>query len=296
MFFTNLQPVIDTVPGTLTVNATNAANTINYTEGLDTTLTLNPAFGAVSVDNFESMNFTNKSDLIINGLGGNDTINLNDPFFTSGLKAIGVSGGQVGGVANGNATVVVSAELPGAGPGANTVVVAYQIGNPVIPGFVSTPPTTDEATVSNAQFVPVEIDQAASLVIDGRSLGNSLEIASASTPVLNVVTLTPGADRDSGTINANRVDGASELPVSYLHLGGDIVAPVQIAPEPPATVPPETANKILVIGANTLVYNGTSANDTFEVGPTGDVTLVSTPNTGALAQRTPSRTSLLRPP
>ena len=134
------------------------------------------------------------------------------------------------------------------------------------------------------------------LTIDGSSLGNNLLIEPGSStanppfpayPALNVVTLTPGVDRDSGTINANRVDGASELPVSYIHLGGNTVAPVQVAPEPPAPLPPETANKIFIFGADTLVYNGTTANDTFEVGPTGHVTLVSTPNSGALGGANP---------
>ncbi len=92
VYFTNLQPVIDVVPGPLVVNATNAANAINYTEGLDTTLALNPAFGQVSVDNFESMNFSNKTTLTINGLAGSDEINLNNPNTPTGLTGITVNG------------------------------------------------------------------------------------------------------------------------------------------------------------------------------------------------------------
>ena len=153
--FLNLAPVFDAVPSpVLIVNASAAANSITYSDGFDTLANfLNgtpvPTWGQVAVDNLEPMEFQNKANLIINGLGGNDTINLNNPFNPTGLTAIGVSGGQAGGVANGRATVVVSAET-GARAGANSIAVSYGLGTPVIPGFGSTTPTTDEATVTGA--------------------------------------------------------------------------------------------------------------------------------------------------
>jgi len=78
--FENLSPTYDSVPATmLTVNGTNADNFINYMEGNDTTGNPNPAWGQVSVDNQEPINFTNKTNLVINSLAGNDDTNLNDP-------------------------------------------------------------------------------------------------------------------------------------------------------------------------------------------------------------------------
>ncbi len=301
--FLNLSPVKDAVANTLlTVNGTPSDNAINYTTGPNSLNAADPIFagaatGFVTVDNQESLEFTHKDNLIIKGQAGSDTINLNDPTVPTGstvgslLLAIGVNGGDPTGLPAGTDTVIVNAEIPSPAVGPpNTIFVAYGIGAPLIPTpvpvFVSTAPTTDEATVTNAQPVPIEIDQAESLVIDGQSLGNSLLVepgpaaasaAAPAYPALNVITLTPGSDRDSGTILANRVDGASELPISYLHLGGSPVPPVQVASEPPATPPVETVNRIILF-ANTVVYNGTTANDTFEVGSDDTVTLVSTPN------------------
>ena len=296
--------MFDLVPGPFVVNGTNAANAINYSVGFKNladfmSVTPTTTWGQVTVDGFEPMEFINKTTLVINGLAGSDTINLNNPNNPTGLTAIGVSGGDPTGLPTGTDTVIVSGEIPNpaAGP-LNTVFISYGIGPTAIPGFGSTAPTTDEATVTNAQLVPVEIDQAESLVFDDQSLGNNLIVeagvavpAAPAYPALNVITLTPGTDRDSGTILANRVDGASELPIQYLHLGGAPVAPIQVASEPPAAQPNETANKIRLF-ADTVVYNGTTANDTFEVASVPDqgVTLVSTPNSGAsaAARRSPT--------
>ena len=87
--FLNLEPVIDLVPAaTLIVNGTNADNAINYRVGrnnLDTADDLTR--GRVSVDGFETIDFSNKTTLTINGLAGDDTINLNNPNTPTGLTA-----------------------------------------------------------------------------------------------------------------------------------------------------------------------------------------------------------------
>ena len=86
--FTGLEPVIDLVAGPLTVNGTNADNAINYTQGSVA------ANGLVSVDGFETIEFSNKTSLTINGLAGSDTINLNNPTTPTGLTSITVNGGD----------------------------------------------------------------------------------------------------------------------------------------------------------------------------------------------------------
>ena len=86
--FTGLEPVIDLVGGPLVVNGTNANNAINYSQGSVA------ANGLVSVDGFESIEFSNKTSLSINALAGDDTININNPATPLGLLGITVDGGD----------------------------------------------------------------------------------------------------------------------------------------------------------------------------------------------------------
>ncbi len=64
----NLEPVIDLVPGTLTVQGTDADNAIDYrAAGVN---------GLVSVDGFETLQFANKTDVTLNGGAGSDAFHL----------------------------------------------------------------------------------------------------------------------------------------------------------------------------------------------------------------------------
>ncbi len=102
-----MSPTFDSLPATtLTVNGTDADNAINYTTGKDSFANfyanppvLDTAWGEVSVDNQEPMEFTNKDHLVINGLAGSDEINLNNPNtptgdISTGLMDITVNGGD----------------------------------------------------------------------------------------------------------------------------------------------------------------------------------------------------------
>ena len=64
--FVNLEPVIDLVPGTLTVNGTDADNVIDYRAA--------GANGLVSVDAYETLEFANKTNVTLNGGAGNDRV------------------------------------------------------------------------------------------------------------------------------------------------------------------------------------------------------------------------------
>jgi hypothetical protein len=88
LVFDGLEPVVDlVVAASLTVDGTNAANEITYTEGTVA------GRGLVSVDNFETIEFANKTSLIINGLNGDDVITLANPNVPTGLTDILVDGG-----------------------------------------------------------------------------------------------------------------------------------------------------------------------------------------------------------
>src|SRR5207249_1441360 len=63
-------------------------NAINYTAGSVA------GRGLVTVDAYESIEFSHKTNLVINGLAGDDTINLNNPSTPTGLTSITASGGD----------------------------------------------------------------------------------------------------------------------------------------------------------------------------------------------------------
>ena len=87
--FVNLEPVVDlVVSANLIVNATNANNAINYAAGVVATN------GLVSVDDQETIEFSNKVQLTINALAGSDTVNLNNPTTPTALTTIVVNGGD----------------------------------------------------------------------------------------------------------------------------------------------------------------------------------------------------------
>ena len=66
---------------------TPADNAINYTRARSPN-------GLVTIDNFESIEFSNKSTLTINGLAGSDEVNLNNSSTPTGLTGITVNGGD----------------------------------------------------------------------------------------------------------------------------------------------------------------------------------------------------------
>ena len=64
-------------------------NRITYTSG-----GIIPTNGRIEVDNFEPIEFSNKTNVIINGRSGNDTVVLNNPALPPGLETIAVTGGD----------------------------------------------------------------------------------------------------------------------------------------------------------------------------------------------------------
>src|SRR5207249_10205549 len=83
--YDNLEPVVDVVPSaSLTVNATPEDNSIDYVVGSV------PANGKVLIDAYESIEFSNKTTLIVNAAAGADTVNLNNTSTPTGLTSIRV--------------------------------------------------------------------------------------------------------------------------------------------------------------------------------------------------------------
>ena len=77
----NLEPITDTAPAaTYVINGTAGADTVTVTDGPGGTTT-------VSSPTFESVTFANKTNVVFDGLGGNDTITFNNPTPATGLTS-----------------------------------------------------------------------------------------------------------------------------------------------------------------------------------------------------------------
>jgi hypothetical protein len=188
--FANLEPVVDLVAAAmLTVNATNANNAINYTVGGVVTN------GLVSVDGFETIEFSNKQNLILNGLAGSDTTNLNNPNTPTALTSITVNSNDP---TAGSDTVVVN------GTTALNLITVDMF-------------TVDGARVTGAQPVPVTVTTTENLIINGQ--GGDDVLTYTSPAGIQELTLTPGATLDAASITSRNVGGSSLLPLSYVGLG-----------------------------------------------------------------------------
>jgi hypothetical protein len=234
VFFKNLAPVQDNVPATTaTVNGTPANNAINYTQGPGGGIFVGNT-GFVTVDNQESYEFNNKTDLVINGLGGSDTINLNytNPVPPAGLTGIGINSND-----------------PTPGPGDTLIVNANTTAAQGIT-FAPTGPKTGSIT-GTGLTTPVNFmggfQNVAQVNINGNAENDTLTVT---TPAADTATFNPGATIDSGSVQVDSV-----VPMSYTNLGA-------------------TGGVSLSDAGGTFVYNGTPGNDTFTVAATtGAVTL-----------------------
>lgn len=180
--FNALEPVIDLVAGPLVVVATNANNAINYSQGSVA------ANGLVSIDGFETIEFSNKTTLTINALSGDDAINLNNPNTPTGLTNITVNGGDP----TASDTVVVTGTI-----GANNVVVDNLL--------------IDGARVTGLGPV-VNVASTERLVYSG--LGGDDALTIVGTAGNDTITHTAGTSNDAGSVRAN-----SLLAVEYQGLG-----------------------------------------------------------------------------
>ncbi len=255
--FQNVAPIFDQVGGSLAVNATNASNAITYQEGNDTTNTPNPAWGQVSVDNLDPINFTNKSTLTVNGLAGTDTFSFNNPNTPTGLGGVAVSG--VG--STGSDVLVVNG-------------VAATVG-------VDTAAKTITGATGTGGAVPISYNAIGTLTVNVGT-GTALAVSNS-----NGFTYTPGAAADAGTVQT------STLPVNFTGLGaGKTLALTGSGAGASLVVNDPTANDVISVAATTgsvalpghatittaslanLTLNGLNGVDTFNV--TGPLPYAST--------------------
>ncbi len=167
--FQNLAPVYDNVPAPLTVVGSASNDTINYEQGPHS---LNPAApyngdstGLVTVNNFESLEFSRKSSLTLLGGNGDDTFAINDTTTPTGLTAINVDG-QLG-----NNTLVVDANNQ---PVLSSMITSTQVNipaaTPVAVGYTN----IEQVHVINAQDALSSTGAVITNGVEGLPLTNAL--------------------------------------------------------------------------------------------------------------------------
>jgi len=224
VFFQNLAPVIDLVAAlTFTVNGTPANNAINYTTGAVATN------GKITIDNLESIEFSNKVALTINALAGSDKINLNNPTVPTGLTSITVNGGD---------------------PTASDKLIVNGIAG-TIDDFLIQPTGVGAGTVGNdtdPAFVPVAFTGIESLVIVGQAADtDSLRVGDTAND--DTVTYTPGATVDAGSITGYSNTSFAYVPITFSGIAG-FVMPISIIGAQ--------------LGNDKLIIDGSTGGSTFD--------------------------------
>jgi|GEM_PF-4181939 len=175
------------------INGTSGDNAINYQDNTGDFF----GVGSVSVDGFSNIQFNNQSVLVLDGLGGDDTFNVNNPNDDppSNLTQITIRGGDP----TASDTVI----LNGTG-GAENITVTL------------TGP--DSATVTGLPEIPVSVSTSELLVINGQGGQDSLHFVTAAGDQLFV--LNTGAEIDSGSVQTtDSAIGANLIPVQFKNLG-----------------------------------------------------------------------------
>ncbi|MEX2113817.1 MAG: Ig-like domain-containing protein [Pirellulales bacterium] len=189
--FANLAPVVDLVPAaSLTVNGNAADNAINYAQG-----SLAPR-GLVTIDDHESIEFANKTSLVINAGAGSDTINLNNPTTPTGLTGIAVNGGD---------PTASDALIVNGTAAANTIVY--------------TPQAVGQGTVAVTGLPTVSFATTEHLIVNGLGGSDTLSVDSAA--INGTQVFTPGTSNDSGTLDFqdNTLANFIATTLSFLGLG-----------------------------------------------------------------------------
>jgi hypothetical protein len=234
VFFENLSPVLDLVPAaSLTVNATPADNAINYTAGAQG--------GLVTVDNFESIEFKNKTNLIINSLAGNDTINLH---YNNTVNPVGLTG---------------SITVNGADPtGSDTLVVNGIDG--VLDNLRYTPTAVGAGTVvnDNAPQPPVNftgIEHLTEVIQQADGDGIRIEGTTGNDAIEFFHGLTSDSGMFVGTMDQNNATGFGPFTMTPVNFTG--ASPVANDTD---------VNFFNPGGTDSFAFNGTTNDDTIAVG------------------------------
>jgi hypothetical protein len=239
VYFTELKPVLDNVPSvTALVIATPAANAINYTAGPGGGIFGANNTGLVTIDNLESYEFSNKTELFINAAAGSDEINLNNPNVPTGMST---------------SSVMPGLNVAGQDPTASDTLIANgTTGNDTINYLPSA--TFGNGSITGAGPVAIAFNTVEHVSING---GGGTDSLTYTTPDVgatgNVVVFTPGATPDSGSVQSRATAGGPQTPLAFNNLGSA------------GTLVFKDANGGGAARIDTLDYYGTAASDVFNV-------------------------------
>jgi Ca2+-binding RTX toxin-like protein len=223
--FSGLEPVIDLVAGPLEVNATSADNAINYSQGSLDDRRL------VTIDHFESIEFSNKSTLTIHAGAGNDTIHLNSLVTPTSLTSIVVNAGD---------------------PTDDDQLLVNGVAG-VADSFLVTPSAAGSGTISKlaGPQPSVTFSGLESLAMVGQAADlDALQYAG--TAGNDTLTYTPGATADSGAITgfASTVAPFAFVATTFAGIRGSLFLG-------------SGGGNGTVGGSDTVVLNGSAADDVF---------------------------------
>jgi hypothetical protein len=221
--FTGLEPVVDLVAGPLVINATAANNAITYTQGGAA------ANGLVTIDNFESIEFSNKTTLTLDAGTGDDDIRLNNASTPTSLTSILVDAGDLA--------------------DKDTLTVNGVTG--MVDSFLVSPIATGSGTVTklSAPQPAVTFSDLEALSIVGQNVDLDA-VQYAGTANNDTYQYTAGATPDAGSITGFSASGPVFVPLSFAGIRGFVTLGSGLGNG--------TAG-----GADTLVINGASGDDLF---------------------------------
>ncbi len=244
--FDNLEPVLDTVPAaTLTVNATGGDNAINYSTG---SLVTN---GFVSIDAFETIEFSNKVALVINAGAGADAVGINNAATPTALTSITVNGGDPG---VGDSMAITST---GAAVSVNTatslVAGATGAGGAVNLAYSGIEALALAGTIGTLTFTTTGADDALAVTPGAAgATNNGTLVSSGAVPTITfsnrgAVTAALSGGNDSVTVNGTAVADTIAISGAAVLITG--------------------RNAVNITGTESVVVNGGTGSDTFNVTP-----------------------------
>ncbi len=264
--FTGLEPIEDLqVLDLLTINVTSGNNTINVINA--------PTAGQTEVNfggAFELIRFRDKTDVVVNAGGGNDTVNLNNPNPATGLATLTINGDA------GNDTINALAASPSVtvnvNGGADNDAVVFSNGVSIsgsVDGGSGTD-TLNAAAFSSAINVTLlnntanGYDGSAAALVSGGFVGiDSLRGGSS------IDTINGQNENTTWALGPNTITGSANAPLGFSQFevlnGGSADDEFRVSGTPSATVTGGAGNDSLRFANNGVLlgtFNGTTGTDT----------------------------------
>jgi hypothetical protein len=215
IMFTGLEPIIDIISSaTLTVNGTSGSNAITIRDGNSSSTNM-----LVAVDAFETIEFANKTALVINASDASDEITINESDGATSLTSITINGGNgtdtfdlIEAPVNITLTEIEEMQVGGSSPATGMAQALDMQGVVLEMDLNGTAPGTEYD-----QIVATSVDlTGSSLVLDAGFVpgpGDEFVLIDAASPITGTFTSLP-----EGALIAGGINGA---PATISYAGGD---------------------------------------------------------------------------